>query len=455
VGEELKPGNNNGMGNYYDRSIYRRAILKSAAGTVTGLCAGSIAAQTLARTKIRNKEFRIPGEFERIKSLWLGYDAGHQALTSSLVRALSPFVSLKMLVSRPEDAKEAQRLLALQGIRVEGVEFVLEPLSSYFARDALVFASNSNSELGVLDFPWSFYGLSGWCRKRYAAQADITHCVSGTHNISNDFGRAISRHKSAVRLGVSYFMEGGSLEVNGQGLVIANQALVMQRNSGLTMAALQEAHLALPGVTKVIWLEEGLAEDPLLRSTIVGNYVGWGTGGHTDEFVRFADASTVLLAWPDDTEVARHPVARINRRRMQRNFDILTQATDTFGRRLKVLKVPMPRIIERTISLYAGAQEGWSKEWTAASFPESERRKEGDRVIQVAAASYMNFVIANGTVVVPDYMPHGTSKATQNRVQRILQSVFKDRQIQFVDAISANWVGGGPHCATAHEPLLG
>jgi agmatine deiminase len=441
------------MDNYFFCRRGRRTVLKGAIGTATGLSAYVASAQSSFRAVASSGEFRIPAEFEPIAAIWLGFDAGHQALTSSLVRTLSPFVPIKMLVTLTEQATQAQRLFALQGIRVENIEFIHEPSSSYFARDAVVFASSPKNELGILDFPWSFYGLSGWCRKRYLAQADVAHCASGLHNLSNDFGRAIARRKSAVRLGVSHFMEGGGLEVNGKGLVIANQSLVRQRNPGLSIAALQEAHLSLPGVTKVIWLEEGLAEDPLLRSTIIGNYVGWGTGGHTDEFVRFADASTVLLAWPDDAEVARHPVARLNRRRMQRNFDILTQATDTFGQRLKVLKVPMPKTIERAVFLSAAAQEGWSKEWTAGSFPESERRKEGDRVIQVAAASYMNFVIANGTVVVPDYLPHGTSKAVQDRVQRIFQNVFKDRKIQFVDAISANWVGGGPHCASAHEPV--
>jgi hypothetical protein len=104
-------------------------------------------------------------------------------------------------------------------------------------------------------------------------------------------------------------------------------------------------------IRKVIWLPQGLAEDPLLRGTIVGNYVGWGTGGHTDEFVRFADARTVLLAWPEEAEAATHPVARLNRQRMQRNADILSSATDAQGRRCRLLKVPMPKIIERRVFL--------------------------------------------------------------------------------------------------------
>jgi agmatine deiminase len=74
-------------------------------------------------------------------------------------------------------------------------------------------------------------------------------------------------------------------------------------------------------------------------------------------------------------------------------------------------------------------------------------------VVQVAAASYLNFVIANGAVVVPDYLPSGTPRAVQQRVQRVFEQAFPGRAIVFVDAVALNWLGGGLHCATLHEPL--
>jgi len=138
---------------------------------------------------------------------------------------------------------------------------------------------------------------------------------------------------------------------------------------------------------------------------------------------------------------------------MQRNFDILSRASDADGRPLRVIKLPLPRIVERRIFLSAAADPAWSKEWTADFFPPHEKRREGDPVMQVASASYLNFVVANGVVVVPDYLKHGTPRATQDRVQRLLEQAFPGRKIHFVDAIGANWVGGGPHCATLNEPL--
>jgi agmatine deiminase len=247
-------------------------------------------------------------------------------------------------------------------------------------------------------------------------------------------------------------MEGGGIEVNGRGLLIANEALWHARNPELGREALQRAMLRLPGIRKVLWLPYGLAHDPLHRATITGNHVGWGTGGHTDEFVRFADARTVLLAWPDPAELRTDPVARLNLKRMQANYAVLAASSTVEGERLRVVRVPLPRTVQRTVTLSAGADTAYSEQWTAQSFPARERRREGQKVQQVATTSYLNHVVANGLVLLPDYLPHGTPPQRQEQVRDIYQAAFPGREIRFLDAISLNWVGGGLHCATLSEP---
>ena len=190
----------------------------------------------------------------------------------------------------------------------------------------------------------------------------------------------------------------------------------------------------------------------LLRGTITGAHVAWGSGGHTDQFVRFADERTVLLAWPDDADVAAHPVARLTRQAMQRNHAVLAAATDQRGQRLRIVKVPMPRIVQRRVVLDVNADRELSEAWNTDYFAPREGRRHGQPLWQVATASYLNFVVANGVVVLPDYRPHGTSPQQQERVRRVFAGVFPGRRIEFVDAISANWVGGGLHCATLSQP---
>ena len=242
------------------------------------------------------------------------------------------------------------------------------------------------------------------------------------------------------------------VEVNGRGLLIANEALWRSRNPGLGRDALQRAMLQLPGIRKVIWLPHGLAHDSLHRATITGRHVGWGTGGHTDEFVRFADARTVLLAWPDPLEVRKDPVARMNLQYMQANYTILAASTDTGGEPLRVFKVPLPRTVQRPVTLSASADIAFSEQWTAQSFPAHERRREGQTLLQVATTSYLNHIVANGLVLLPDYLPHGTPPARQLQVRDIYARAFPGRDIRFLDAIGLNWVGGGLHCASLSEP---
>jgi agmatine deiminase len=432
----------------------RRAFIKVAAFVALGLASFK---RSMASEQVLGAG-RIPGEFEPVRAIWLSYAEGHKELTFALIKALLPHVAIKVLTNDPANTIEAKRQLSAQGIDVDKVQFLTDPNSLFFIRDVAVFVSSSKAgeekPLGIIKFRWQYYGLPGWCKRRYGNRTDqFNKCVGQALATTNEFAIAVARHAGIQSIPSDLIIEGGAIEVNGEGLIIANQRLSLQRNPGRSVAALEREYLALPGIRKVIWVPDGLAEDPQLRSTIVGPYVGWGTGGHTDEFVRFADAKTVLLAWPNDDEAKSHPVARLNRGRMQRNFEVLSRAIGTDGQKLKVIKVPMPKIIERPVFLSATADRAYSEGWTADYFPASERRREGDRVIQVASASYMNFVIANGVVVVPSYVKHGTPPTTEMRVQNIFQDVFPKRDIVFVDAISTNWVGGGPHCATLHEPM--
>jgi agmatine deiminase len=396
--------------------------------------------------------WRIPGEFERQRALWLGFDDSLVSLTMTLVRLLAPRVPVNLLVADDGLATRARAALAREGLAAAPVRVLVHPLAMFYPRDGAVFATRA-SRLGVIDFQWNEYGTPAWCRRRHAD--DVTRaatCATAPDLRRGAFDVALARLTGADRLASELVHEGGAVESNGQGLLIGCEAFARTRNPELSRAELDRLHRAIPGVQRVIWLPEGLAQDPHLRGTVTGRYVAWGTGGHTDEFVRFADERTVLLAWPDDAEAQRHPVARLNRQRMQRNAEVLAAARTVDGRPLRVLRLPMPRVIERRVVLSASADRGFSDQWTADFFPAAERRREGDVLIQVATATYLNFILTNGLVVVPDYRPHGTPRSVQQRVQQLLEQAFPGREVVFVDALVLNWLGGGLHCASLHEP---
>ena len=400
------------------------------------------------------RRYRLPGEFEPQRVVWLGFDAGLEDVSIALARALVPQVPLRVLVNDDDEADRARRVLLGAGVPPASLAVLTEPLAMYYLRDAAAFATGPDGVLGVLDFHWTHYGMAGWCQRRFVDDARRgAACALGVDTTRDALDRRIAALAGARRLPSTLALEGGGLECNGQGLAIACEALVRQRNPGLDREALTAAYRQLPGVQRVIWLPAGLAEDPHQRATITGPYVAWGTGGHTDEFVRFADARTVLLAWPDDADAASHPVSRLTRQRMQRNAEVLAAARTVDGLPLRVLRVPMPRPIERPVVLRRDGDDASAAHWSPEHFPTAERRREGDVLRQVASASYLNFVITNGAVVLPDYLPHGTPRAAQDRVQRVMEQAFPGRRLVFVDALPLNWLGGGLHCASLHEPL--
>ena len=427
-----------------------RALQRLLASTLLSLALGAAAAAPAAPP---DGGFRIPGSFEPLGALWLGFDRGHATWTAAMVATLVPHVPLRFLVRDEAAAQEARHTLHDLGVEVERLRFHVDPHAAFFVQDAAVFAIDGRGRIAVVDLKWSGHGLAAWCQRRFAGNVDqAAACASSVDRERDTLSRTIAVFAGAKVIDTELHLEGGGVEVNGRGVMIANEALLRTRNPGWGRAALQRELLHLPGVRKVIWLPEGAAEDPHLRSTISAEYVGWGTGGHTDQFVRFADAHTVLLAWVGEARAAAHPVARLTHDRMQRNLEILQRATDLEGRPFRIVKVPMPHTLQRPVVLSAQADTRYSELWSADDFAPDEQRKAGDTVMQVAPASYLNYVVANGVVLVPDYAAHGTPPATQNKVRALFERSFPGRRIVFVDSAQANWYAGGPHCATLSQP---
>ena len=321
-----------------------------------------------------------------------------------------------MLV-RDEAALAATRAsLQQSGVALESIEFATDPLATFFLRDGTVFLVNDTGDRAVLDFKWSLYGLSGWCQRLYPEDPQLAAECAGYLDAAQDaFDHSFARAWGAEVIPSSLFLENAAIEVNGKGVLLISEPLALERNPGRDRAELEAALLQIPGIRKVIWLDAGLAADPLELSTIEGPYVGLGAGGHTDEFVRFADARTILLAWVRDEELELHPLNRLERARMQRNYDLLAAATDQDGQPFRIVRIPMPAVIERKVVLAPKTDQ--SSSWNEANFPAHEGRKAGDELIQVASASYLNLVIANDLVLVPSFVEDGTPPALEDEVR--------------------------------------
>lgn len=209
--------------------------------------------------------------------------------------------------------------------------------------------------------------------------------------------------------------EGGALHVDGEGTALVTEECLLNpnRNPGLSRAQL-EGHLRdYLGVSQVIWLGRGVINDE--------------TSGHIDNLACFVRPGEVCLGWTDNRRDAQYAVSRDAWQRLQ-------DARDARGRRLKVHKLPMPRPLTLRATEAAGVvpREG------------SRARNAGERL----AASYVNFYIANGGIVMPllDVAVDATAAAR-------LKRLFPGRKVLGVPAREILLGGGNIHCITQQVPL--
>ena len=417
---------------------------------------------TLTTCKPPSKKFYMPAEWEPHEAVWLGWEDDqiqYYPTVVEMIKSLLPHVPVKIAIDNDSLLREAKKYLSQKGIDSTQLKFIIIPGDRYWIRDhGVAFLVNEKGELGAADFGWNFYGYGEWLKVKYDNNNDsIEKYVK--RRASSKTGSADSSmalNEKAIIQKTSIVHEGGAIEVNGKGTLILCEATVFNRNPGISKDSLEKEFKRVLGVTNIIWMKKGLADDPHhFFRRITGNYIGGGTGGHTDEFVRFANHSTILLAWVDEKEKDLNPVNQMNYERMSENLRILEQSTDQNGKQFQIIKVPLPDLIARKIMacLEMDAKDT-SLDVKVSSFSKSEAPKAGDTIFRVAASSYLNYLVTNGLVILPTYISEGSSKEKEELVKKIFQEQFPDRKIVFINAMPLNWSGGGIHCSTQQQPRV-
>ncbi len=201
----------------------------------------------------------------------------------------------------------------------------------------------------------------------------------------------LSRAEPVVR---SLVIEGGAVEVSGDGLVVATEQCLLDpaRNPGANKRLLEAELAQFLGARHVLWLRRGL--------------VGDDTDGHVDVFCRFAPGGKILLA-----EACAAP-----------NHDILEEAAatltgylDTLELPFSVVRVPMPppvRVLGMTVP-----------------------------------ATYLNYYVTNAAVILPVFGAREDEEAYS-----LLSECYPDRRVVALRCPELFYGLGGPHCVTLHQP---
>jgi agmatine deiminase len=193
-------------------------------------------------------------------------------------------------------------------------------------------------------------------------------------------------------------LEGGSIDVNGAGLLLTTEECLLSdvqcRNPGMSRADYERVFADYLGVKKTLWLNRGIAGDD--------------THGHIDDLARFVGPRRVVVVVESDP-------AEENYAPLQENLERLRGMTDVDGSKLEVITLPMPRPV-----VFHG---------------------------QRLPASYANFYVANGLVLVPTFNDVNDRKALG-----VLADLFPDREVVGIHAVDLVYGLGTLHCLTQQEP---
>jgi agmatine deiminase len=293
---------------------------------------------------------------------------------ATVARAISGFETVTVAV-KPRDADEAQLMLG------RGIEMLEVEIDDSWTRDSgPIFVGDGRD--GVAGVHWRF---NAWGNKYHGFENDAA------------FGRRVLEALDMRRYDGPMVLEGGSVAVDGQGTLITTEQCLLNpnRNPNLSRQQIEERLALYLGVTKVIWLGEGLEDDE--------------TDGHVDNIACFAAPGRVMVYAPREK-------GGLNDRVMRDNVARLKTARDAAGRVLEIIELPEP--VRRA-------------------------RHDGRRLDM----SYINFYFANHGIVMPSF-----DDAMDGVAAEIMEKAFPDRRIVQVPALDIVQGGGGIHCITQQQP---
>ena len=341
-------------------------------------------------------EYRMPGEWEAHAGTWLGWP--HELTDwpgkfapipwafAEIVRHLSRVERVYLLVESRTAEKRVRGTLKKAGANLEAVDFLVVPTDRGWMRDSgPICVKNAEGEVA-----YNHFVFNGWAK--YANHKKDAAVVA---KVNKNLKRRVflPTHK-----GRRVVLEGGSIDVNGRGTLLTTeeclQSKVQERNPGFTKQDYEQVFRAQLGVTKVLWLGNGIAGDD--------------THGHVDDLSRFVNATTVVTIVEEDPKAANYAP-------LQDNLARLRDMKDQDGRLLRVETLPMPQPV-----------------WF-----------DGQRL----PASYANFYIANKLVLAPTF-----NDANDRVALDTLSKLFPEREVVGIHCRDLVLGLGTLHCMTQQEP---
>jgi agmatine deiminase len=340
----------------------------------------------------------MPAEWEPHRATWISWPH-HEPdwpgklgpipwVYAEIARVLADHETVEILCHSDDVRESAREALAAHGVRRDRVRLHIVPTDRVWLRDSAPTGTH-DAKGSVILTSWAF---NGWAKYDNFRQDEL---VGGRIGEITGLRLEEPRRETGERI----VLEGGGIEVNGRGLLLATEEWLLSgvqvRNPGLTRDDYEAIFRRWLGVTRTIWLGEGC--------------VGDDTHGHVDDVARFVADDTIVLAVEADP-------ADENHRRSMDNLRRLELAPGPSGP-LRIVTLPFPRAV----------------------------MMNGERL----PASYANFYIANGVVLVP------TFNDPQDRIAlETLARLMPSHTVVGIHAVDLVWGLGTLHCLTQQEPAF-
>jgi agmatine deiminase len=396
--------------------------------------------------------WRLAPEYTPSEAVWLLWpnvdhraDMSNAAVTLQLIQQVLPVAQVYVVCATDSIRQSAAALLPDSILQNKRLHWKIHPFQEFWARDmGPIFVRNNFGRLGIADF-----NFNAWDYGNPATDATV--------RTDEQLDERIADSLKLPLISSNMVHESGDHEINGQGVLMAVEAVERQRNPNMSLPEMEAEFKRLLGAQQVIWLKEGLYEDessfdgPITGADGERLYTLLTTNGHIDEFVRFVNDSTILLAEVADEDLASgDKIALENAKRLSVNEQILRQARQPNGRPFQLVRIPLPPLITGQMT----AADPVYGILAGLSYRDGSVFPQGKPIEGIAAASYCNFLIINGLVIMPKYARAGWSEQFEERDRaavKVLQTIFPNKKIIQLDALSVNYGGGGIHCITMQQ----
>lgn len=340
----------------------------------------------------------MPAEWEAHDATWIAWPH-HEPdwpgklepipwVYAEIVRALAPYERVEILCHDDAVRENARAALALHGVDPSRYRMHLQPTDRVWLRDSGPTGVHADDG-SVMLVHWSFNAWSKY--DNFTLDARVPEAVARVTVLPR---LEAQRPDTGARL----VLEGGGIETDGLGTMLVTEEWLLSdvqvRNSGMGRADYERAFAQYLGISHTIWLGEGC--------------VGDDTHGHVDDIARFVAPGVVVLAHEEN-------IADENHRRSLDNLHRLQRAHDARGNAVRVVTLPFPRPVIM----------------------------DGVRL----PASYANFYIANGVVLVPTF-----NDANDRIALNILAELFPTRAVVGIHAVDLVWGLGTLHCLSQQQP---